>query len=65
MGHHGAYLFPEFPLGTSYKADYLLIGNGSGGHEFIFIELENPKGNITLQNGELGNTFRKGILQVR
>lgn len=65
VGHHGAYLFPEFPLGTSYKADYLLIGNGSGGHEFIFVELENPKGNITLQNGELGNTFRKGVLQVK
>lgn len=65
FGHHGAYLFPEFPLGTSYKADYLIIGKNSGGHEFVFVELENPKGNITIQDGELGNTFRKGIIQVK
>lgn len=65
FGHHSAYLFPEFPLGTSYKADYLIIGKSSGGHEFVFVELENPKGNITVQDGELGNTFRKGIIQVK
>lgn len=65
FGHHSAYLFPEFPLGTSYKADYLIIGQNSGGYEFVYVELENPKGNITLQDGELGNTFRKGIHQVR
>lgn len=65
FGHHSAYLFPEFPLGTSYKADYLIIGKNSGGYEFVFVELENPSGNITLQDGELGNTFRKGILQIK
>ena len=65
FGHHSAYLFPEFPLGTSYKADYLIIGASSGGHEFVFVELEKPKGNVTVQDGELGNTFRKGIIQVK
>lgn len=65
FGHHSTYLFPEFPLGTSYKADYLLVGRSSGGHEFVFIELENPYEHITIQDGELGNTFRKGILQVK
>lgn len=65
FGHHSAYLFPEFPLGTSYKADYLIIGKNSGGYEFVFVELENPNGTITLQDGELGNTFRKGIFQVK
>lgn len=49
-GHHVAYLFPEFPLETSYKAGYLIIGKNSGGHEFVFVELENPKGNITIQD---------------
>ena len=47
IGNHGAYLFPEFQLGNSYKADYLLVGKSSGGYEFIFIELESPYGNIT------------------
>ena len=45
IGHHGAYLFPEFQLSSSYKADYLLMGRSSGGFEFIFIELESPYGN--------------------
>ena len=36
IGNHGAYLFPEFQLGNSYKADYLLMGKSSGGYEFIF-----------------------------
>lgn len=65
FGHHSAYLFPEFPLGTSYKADYLIIGKNSGGYEFVFVELENPRGNITIQGGDLGSTFRKGIIQVQ
>lgn len=65
FGHHGTYLFPEFQLGTSYQADYLLIGNGSGGYQFVFIEFENPFNSITLNDGNLGSTFRKGINQVQ
>jgi len=68
FGHHSAYLFPEFQLGTTHKADYLLIGKNSGGHEFVFIELESPgnkgAGKVTIQDGELGDVFRKGITQV-
>lgn len=65
FGHHSTYLFPEFPLGTSFKADYLLIGKNSGGYEFVFIELESPRGNVTIHDGELGNSFRKGLVQVK
>ncbi|GAA0894084.1 hypothetical protein GCM10009122_37640 [Fulvivirga kasyanovii] len=64
FGHHEAFLFKEFELTATYKTDYLLVGKNSGGYNFIFIELENPYSNITLQNGELGATFRKGIKQV-
>ena len=64
FGHHSAYLFPEFPLGTSYQADYLIIGKNSGGHEFVFVELESPTGQIVIKDGDLGNSFRKGIIQV-
>lgn len=64
IGNHGAYLFPEFQLGSSYKADYLLLGKSSGGFEFIFIELEGPYGNITLKDGQLGAEFRDGISQL-
>lgn len=64
FGHHQAFLFKEFELTSTYKADYLLIGRGSGGFGFVFIELENPYGQITTKNGEFGGTFRKGIKQV-
>lgn len=64
FGHHGAYLFPEFQFGSSYKADYLLVGKSSGGYEFVLIELENPYGQITLQDGNLGAEFRDGISQL-
>ncbi|MBD2415454.1 hypothetical protein FACHB389_19155 [Nostoc calcicola FACHB-389] len=66
FGHHATYLFPEFQLGNSYQADYLIIGRGSGGHQFVFVELEAPKGNgIILTDGELGEVFRKGKKQLR
>lgn len=64
FGHHEAYLFKEFELTSTFKADYLLVGRASGGYNFIFVELENPYGQITLKSGEFGTVFRKGIKQV-
>jgi len=64
FGHHEAYLFPEFPLGTSHKPDYLLVGKSSGGYEFVFVELEAPAKNITIRGGDFGKAFRNGRSQV-
>ncbi|MDG4655873.1 DUF4263 domain-containing protein [Ectobacillus antri] len=64
FGHHETYIFPEFQLGTSYKVDYLIVGKGSGGYEFVFIELEHPNRNIVLKAGHEGEAFRKGIQQI-
>lgn len=64
FGHHEAYLFKEFSLGTSFIADYVLVGKSSNGYEFIFVELENPYGNITIADGDFGDTIRKGINQI-
>ncbi len=64
FGHHSSYAFPEFELPPNYKADYLIVGKSSYGHEFVFVELENPYGSITTNDGSLGTTFRKGIKQV-
>lgn len=64
VGHHGAFLFKEFALGNDYVADYLLIGRGSGGHKFLFVELESPSTTAVLQNGEFGDAFRKGKQQA-
>lgn len=64
FGHHEAYLFPEFPLGTSHVVDYLVVGRNSGGYEFVFVEMEDPSRKSVLANGDLGETYRKGISQV-
>ncbi|WP_245154071.1 Shedu anti-phage system protein SduA domain-containing protein [Jeotgalibacillus proteolyticus] len=64
FGHHDAYLFKEFPLGNSYVVDYLLVGKGSGGYEFIFVELEKPSERIFVKSGDLGDTFTKGLRQI-
>jgi len=64
FGHHGAYLFPEFPLSTNHVADYLLIGKNSGGHEFVFIEFESVNGAVTTKDGGLGSVIRRGIKQA-
>lgn len=65
FGHHDSYLFKEFELPSTYKADYLLIGKNSHGYHFLFVELENPSGMITTNDGSFGETIRKGIKQVR
>lgn len=66
FGHHEAYLFKEFPLNTQYRSDYLLVGKGSGGYEFVFIELEHPSNNPFKSNGtELSQYYQNGINQVK
>lgn len=64
FGHHSAYVFKEFKLGTYFSADYLLVGDSSDGHQFVFVEFENPYKNITISDGNFGDTIRKGINQI-
>lgn len=64
FGHHEAVLFKEFPLGTSYRADYLLAGRASSGWQFIFVEFENPYGSVTMQDGSWGRVVRNGLNQI-
>lgn len=64
FGHHEAYLFKEFKLGTSFIADYVLVGKSSEGYQFVFVEFENPYGRITVNTGDYGEVITKGIRQV-
>lgn len=64
FGHHDLYLFPEFQLGTEYRADYLLIGSGSGGYEFVFAELEGATRPSTRKSGHLSDLFNEGKRQL-
>jgi len=63
-GHHDRYIFQEFQLPPNYQADFLIIGKNSMGFYFLWIELENPSGKITLKNGDFGDSLRKGINQI-
>ena len=64
FGHHGAYAFKEFELPPNFIADYLLIGKNSGGHEFVFVELESPIGAVINADGSFGTVIRKGLRQI-
>lgn len=65
FGHHERYIFPEFQLSNHYKVDFLILGRGSGGWRFLFIELENPNGSITTKDGSFSIAINKGIKQVK
>lgn len=64
FGHHALFIFPEFKLAPDFQVDYLIVGKNSDGHHFVFVELENPYGPITLNDGSFGETIRKGIRQI-
>lgn len=63
-GHHDRYIFKEVGLPPNFVADFLLIGKNSLGFHFLFVELENPYGDIALKDGHFGNTIRKGLNQI-
>lgn len=63
-GHHDRYIFQEFMLPPDFKADFLVVGKNSDGYHFLFFELENPYKNITKNDGNFGETIRKGIEQI-
>lgn len=64
FGHHSLFIFPEFKLPPNFQVDYLIVGENSDGHHFVFVELENPYGQITINDGSYGETIRKGIKQI-
>lgn len=64
FGHHETFAFKEFELPPNHFVDFLLVGKNSGGYEFVFIELESPRGQITTAEGEFGWSIRKGLQQV-
>jgi hypothetical protein len=64
FGHHASYAFKEFELPPNFIADYLLVGKNSGGHEFVFVELESPSGPIVNTDGTFGTSIRKGLKQI-
>ena len=66
FGHHDAYLFPEQMLGTTYRADYMLLGANSDGYSIVLIEFEKADTNFLLSTSNTENeNVRKGITQLK
>lgn len=64
FGHHGTFVFPELELGSSHRADFIIIGQNSDGYHFVFVEFESPYGKIKINDGDEGEVIRKGLNQV-
>lgn len=66
FGHHSAYLVPEQSLGAEYRADYMLLGHNSIGHQIVLVEFEdvNVDYKIKTSNCET-EAVRKGLTQIR
>ena len=61
---HPTRLIPEFPLGTEFRADFLIVAPFSGAIELRFIEIEPPKEKIFNNDGTLAKRANKALEQV-
>lgn len=65
FGHHEAYIVPEQPLGSEYKADYLLLGRNSIGYQIVLVEFEDVNVDYRLKNANTeSGPVRKGLTQI-
>jgi hypothetical protein len=63
-GGHCRFLFKEFPLGSQYKADFVILNSYSGVWEVMFIEMEPVDDNVFTQQGVPSKRLAGAIKQV-
>ncbi|HEY5603987.1 MAG TPA: Shedu anti-phage system protein SduA domain-containing protein [Gammaproteobacteria bacterium] len=63
-GGHCRFLFKEFPLGSQYKADFVILNSYSGVWEVMFIEMEPVDDNVFTQNGIPSRRLAGAVKQV-
>lgn len=61
---HPVRVISEFPLGTEYYSDFLIIAPFSGAMELHFIEVEPPSCNFFNKDGSLSKRANKALEQV-
>lgn len=61
---HCRFVFREFPLGSQYKVDYVILNSYSGAWEVMFIELEPVNDPVFTKAGTPTKSFSKAIKQV-
>ena len=66
FGHHEAFIVPEQALGAEYRADYMLLGRNSIGHQIVLIEFEDVNVDYKIQSANIeSDSVRKGIAQIK
>lgn len=66
FGHQEAYILPEQPLGAEYRADYMLLGRNSIGHQIVFVEFENVNVDYKHRTSNMETeSVRKGLVQIK
>ena len=63
-GGHCRYMFREFPLGSRYKADYVILNSYSGVWEVMFVELEPVDDSVFTKAGVPSKRLAGAIKQV-
>jgi hypothetical protein len=64
MGGHCRYVFREFPLGSTYVADFVLLNSYSGVWEIKFVELEPVSATVFTKAGVPAKRFAGAVKQV-
>ncbi|EGQ9137403.1 MULTISPECIES: Shedu anti-phage system protein SduA domain-containing protein [Vibrio harveyi group] len=63
-GGHSKFVLYEFPLGSKYRADFVVVWSCSGKWEITFIECENTDDRIVNKNGTPSQRFNQAISQL-
>lgn len=62
---HGNWLFPQLRFGPHFIADFVLCEGSSGGPHWSLWELESPRAELHLKNGEFSKPLRTAITQIK
>lgn len=57
-------LTAEFPIGTKYRADYMILSACSGYWNCVLVEMQSPKDKIFTKKQEFSAGLREGFRQV-
>jgi hypothetical protein len=60
----GSCVLSEFPLGTEYKTDFVVLAPFSGGWEIHFVELEPPTERLFNADGMMAKRLNKANSQI-
>jgi hypothetical protein len=60
----GHYVTSEFPFGSDYKADFVVLAPYSGGFDVYFIELEPPNVELFTKKGNPAKRLAGAIAQI-